>query len=128
MRNRLTGLWRTRLLRNGGRFRNPAAGEKILRDFVYLSSPIQAFLDECCEVGLDKEVRRNDLQLAWHIWCDENGHVPGSVADFGKKLRAVVPRIDDERRRVDGRRERWYTGVGLTSEALADIARARNGA
>ena len=40
-----------RLLRNAGRFKNPTAGEKILRDFVYLSSPIQAFLDECCEVG-----------------------------------------------------------------------------
>ncbi|MHB0960087.1 MAG: phage/plasmid primase, P4 family [Pirellulaceae bacterium] len=117
-----------RLLRNGGRFRNPAAGEKILRDFVYLSSPIQAFVDECCEVSLDKEVRRHDLQLAWHIWCDENGHVPGSAADFGKKLRAVVPRLDDERRRVDGQRERWSTGVSLTSEAFARIARARNGA
>ena len=114
-----------RLLRNVGRFRNPAAGEKILRDFVYLSSPVQAFLDECCEVGVDKKVRRIDLQLAWTHWCDENGHMPGSVADFGKKLRAAVPRIDDERRRVDGRRERWDIGIGLTSDAHADIANRR---
>ncbi|MCH7686512.1 MAG: bifunctional DNA primase/polymerase, partial [Planctomycetes bacterium] len=64
-----------RLLRKVGRFQNPQAGEKILRDFVYLSSPIQAFLDECCEVESDKDVKRNDLQLAWHMWCDENGHV-----------------------------------------------------
>jgi putative DNA primase/helicase len=117
-----------RLLRSVGRFKNPTAGEKILRDFVHLSSPVQAFLDECCEVGNGNEVRRDDLQLAWHRWCDENGHMPGSVADFGKKLRAAVPRIDDERRRVSGRRERWHTGLGLTSDALADIARARNGA
>jgi P4 family phage/plasmid primase-like protien len=117
-----------RLLRTVGRFTNPAAGEKILRDFVYLSSPIQAFLDECCEVGEDKQVRRNDLQLAWHRWCNDNGHIPGSIADFGKKLRAAIPRIDDERRRVDGHRERWHIGVSLTSEAHADIARARNGA
>jgi putative DNA primase/helicase len=117
-----------RLLRTAGRFKNPAAGEKILRDFVYLSSPIQAFLDECCEVGDGKDVRRNDLQLAWHRWCDDNGHMPGSVADFGKKLRAAVPRVDDQQRRVAGRRDRWYVGLGLTSDALADIARARNGA
>ena len=117
-----------RLLKNVGRFQNPKAGEKILRDFVYLSSPIQAFLDECCEVGEDKEVRRNDLQLAWHRWCDENGHMTGSNNDLGRKLRAAIPRIDDDRRRVDGRRERWYISVSLTPEAHADIARARNGA
>ena len=52
----------------------------------------------------------------------------GSNNDLGRKLRAAIPRIDDERRRVDGRRERWYTGVGLTPDALADIAGARNGA
>lgn len=117
-----------RLLRTNGRFRNPAAGEKILRDFVYLSSPIQAFLDDCCEVGSDKEVRRNDLQLAWHRWCDDNGHVPGSVNDLGRKLRAVIPRIDDQQRRTDGRRDRWYIGLGLTPDAHADNARARYGA
>ena len=117
-----------RLLKDAGRFKNPTAGEKILRDFVYLSSPIQAFLDECCEVGTDKEVGRNDLQLAWHRWCDDNGHIPGSNNDLGRKLRAAIPRIDDQQRRTDGHRDRWYVGVGLTSEALADIARARNGA
>jgi putative DNA primase/helicase len=111
-----------RLLRKRGRFQNPSAGDKILRDFVYLPSPIQAFLNECCEVEADKDVKRNELQLAWHVWCDENGHTPGSVADFGKKLRAAISRVDDQHRRTGGRRERWYTGVGLTSEARTDIA------
>jgi len=119
------GLQGLRLLKDVGRFKNPTAGEKIIRDFVYLSSPIQAFLDECCEVGTNKEVRRNDLQLAWHMWCDANGHMPGSNNDLGRKLRAAIPRIDDERRRVDGRRERWYINVGLTSEAHADIDNRR---
>jgi putative DNA primase/helicase len=117
-----------RLLRKAGRFQNPQAGEKILRDFVYLSSPVQAFLDECCELGTEKEAKRNDLQLAWHIWCNDNGHVHGSTADFGRKLRAALPRIDDQQRRTGGGRDRWYVGVGLTSDAHADIARARNGA
>ena len=31
------------------------------------------------------------------------------------------------RRRVDGRRDRLYIGVGLTPDAHADNARARNG-
>ncbi|MEZ6142577.1 MAG: phage/plasmid primase, P4 family [Zavarzinella sp.] len=99
------------------RFENPAAGEAILRDFVYLSSPMQAFLDECCEVEPDHSVRRKEIQLAWRIWCEENGHVPGSIADFGRKLRAVLPKIVDEQRRVDGRRDRWYVGLTLNSDA-----------
>ena len=68
------------------------------------------------------------MQLAWHVWCDDNGHVSGSIADFGKKLRAVVPRINDEQRRVGGRRDRWYVGVGLTSDARTDIDNRRLGA
>ena len=112
-------------LRKVGRFQNPQAGEKIMRDFVYLSSPVQAFLDECCIVNNEDSVRRNDLQTAWHAWCDDNGHVAGSAADFGKKLRAALPRIDDERRRVNHCRERWYVGVGLTPDAHSGIANSQ---
>ena len=117
-----------RLLTKAGRFYNPTAGEKILRDFVHLSSPVSAFLDECCEVRSEAEVKRNDLQLAWHMWCNDNGHVAGSAADFGRKLRAAVPRIDDQQRRTSGCRDRWYVGVGLTSEARTGIANRRLGA
>lgn len=110
-----------RQLKTIGRFQNPSVSEKIMRDFVYLSSPVKAFIDECCEVGAEKFIRRNDLQLAWKVWCDENGHVHGSDNDFGKKLRAVVSRIDDERKCIGGKRERWYLGVGLTEETAADM-------
>jgi putative DNA primase/helicase len=120
----LSGL---RTLRANGRFQNPTAGEKILRDFVYLSSPVKAFLDECCEVDNGASVSRREIQLAWSVWCDENGHVPGSAADFGRKLRAVVPKIDDIQPVVNGHRERWYTGVSLTSDALTSINNRRMG-
>jgi len=72
--------------------------------------------------------RRQDLQLAWHIWCDDNGHVSGSITDFGKKLRAAISRINDQQRRVGGSRDRWYVGVGLTSEVRTDIDNRRLGA
>ena len=116
----LTGL---KQLTANKRFENPAAGEAILRDFVYLSSPMQAFLDECCEVESDHLVRRKDIQLAWKFWCEENGHVPGSIADFGRKLRAVLPKIVDEQKRVDGQRDRWYIGVNVNADARNRINR-----
>ena len=120
----LSGL---RDLKAKGRFSNPTAGEKILRDFVYLSSPVKAFLDECCEVDNEKDVKRNDLQLAWQVWCNDNGHVSGSIADFGRKLRAVVPKIDDVQRRTNGQRDRWYTGVCLTPDTRTDTTNRRMG-
>lgn len=110
-----------RALKANGRFNNPAAGEKILRDFVYLSSPVKAFLDECCEIDSGASVSRREIQLAWSVWCDENGHVPGSAADFGRKLRAVVPKIDDTQPVINGQRERWYTGVCLNSGTHTSI-------
>jgi len=120
----LSGL---RDLKAKGKFSNPTAGEKILRDFVYLSSPVKAFLDECCDVDIEKDIKRNDLQLAWQIWCNDNGHVSGSIADFGRKLRAVIPKIDDVQRRTNGQRDRWYTGVCLTPEARTGISNRRMG-
>lgn len=120
----LTGL---RALKANGKFNNPAAGEKILRDFVYLSSPVKAFLDECCEIDNGASVSRKEIQLAWSLWCDENGHVPGSAADFGRKLRAVVPKINDSQHRHDGRRDWLYVGLCLTPDARTDIARSQIG-
>jgi len=120
----LSGL---RDLKAKGKFSNPSAGEKILRDVVYLSSPVKAFLDECCDVDIEKDVKRNDLQLAWQIWCNDNGHVSGSIADFARKLRAVIPKIDDVQRRTNGQRDRWYTGVCLTPEARTGISNRRMG-
>lgn len=115
----LSGL---RVLKANGRFNNPSAGEKILRDFVYLSSPVKAFLDECCEVDNGASVSRREIQLAWSVWCDENGHVTGSAADFGRKLRAVIPKIDDSHRRIGGQRDWWYTGVCLNSDTRTSIS------
>ena len=102
-------------LKAKGRFINPTAGEKILRDFVYLSSPVKAFLDECCQISNSASVSRIEIQLAWSQWCSENRHVTGSSADFGRKLRAMVPKIGDEYRRDSTGRDRWYLGLKLNS-------------
>lgn len=117
-----------RHLRSNGRFINPSAGEEILREFEHLSSPVKAFIDDCCLVNSDFSIRRQDLQLAWHMWCEQKGHVTGSDADFGRKLRAVIPRVSDVRKNIEGRRERHYTGLTLTPEARTDIINRRLGA
>ena len=111
-----------RQLRANSRFQHPSAGEDILRAFVYQSSPVQAFVDECCEVGPDEVVSRKHLQLAWRVWCESNGHMAGSVNNLGCKLRAVVPRLKDSQRRVNGERERFYFGLTLSPEGRSSIS------
>jgi P4 family phage/plasmid primase-like protien len=105
-----------RQLRRNGRFKNPTCGEEILRDFAEQSSPVMAFVGECCCVGPDESVERAQLQSAWKDWCEENGHVAGSVNEFGRKLRSVIPKIRNERPNIGGDRKRCYVGVGLTHE------------
>ena len=76
---------------------------------------MKAFLDECCQISNSASVSRIEIQLAWSQWCSENGHLTGSSADFGRKLRAMVPKIGDEYRRDSTGRDRWYLGLKLNS-------------
>ena len=45
----------------------------------------------------------------------------GSFADFGKKLRAVVPKIKESRPTVSGQRIYYYHGLELNDETNGDI-------
>ena len=104
---------------------NPVAGEAILREFGDLSSPISSFVNECCVVGADHSVVKSDLQLIWKSWCEENGHMKGSTADFGKKLRSVVPRLEEKKPSVAGKRIRVLHGVGLNNNSIDNVKTIR---
>jgi len=107
----LDGLCR---LRSNKRFTVPRVSAEILRDFARLTSPIHAFLDDCCEVGDGTlMVRRDDLWTAWCKWCAENGNHAGSRDRFGSQLRSQVPRIADSNLREGAKRVRYYVGVKL---------------
>jgi len=110
-----------RQLKTAGRLLSPKAGEDILQDFVNLSSPMHAFIDDCCEIDPENKVIRTDFQTAFKRWANKNGHVYGSAADIGKKLRAAVPRIKTSSRRETYGRVRWYDGIGLNTETALDI-------
>jgi putative DNA primase/helicase len=79
-----------------------------------LASPIKAFLRDRCEVGPGKSVPCEDLFKAWQEWCrSQNRDAVGTLASFGRDLRAAVPGLTTPQRRVDGRRRRRFEGVGL---------------
>jgi putative DNA primase/helicase len=108
-------------LRLHGRLIQPKSGTEILDDFVRYSSPVQAFLDDCCIICPNGELPAQELQAAWKIWCEENGHEVGSMSTFGTRLRAAIPRIKRTKRRRDGKQEYYYQGLILNQEIRSRV-------
>lgn len=81
-----------------------------------LVSPVAAYVRDRCEVGIGHEIAIADLLTDWRIWCEDNGHKPGSVQTFGRDLRAVIPHLRVVRpREGDNNRERRCAGVKLSA-------------
>jgi putative DNA primase/helicase len=101
-------------LRRNGKFTVPEISKGVADEFARLTSPLQAFIDDACAVGQGLEVDRQELRDAWVRWCATEGHEPGSDAEFGVKLRALVPGLGTSRpRNHDGTRPRRYRGICL---------------
>jgi putative DNA primase/helicase len=103
-----------RRLRERGHFEQPESGSKLVADMEDLSSPIGAFLRECCQLGPQFEILVRDLFERWKSWCEEKGRKDhGSEAVFGRDLRAALPTLDMRQSRADGGRVRVYIGIRL---------------
>jgi putative DNA primase/helicase len=105
-----------RRLRVRGRFVQPPSGRAPLDQMSEVSSPVKAFVEECCEVGPGLKVAKRVLYAAWLAWCGERGHFAGNDASFGRNLGAAFPGVETSRESGPGRR--WlYTGLDLKPEA-----------
>jgi putative DNA primase/helicase len=102
-----------------GHFVNPESGKDAVRLMEDLSSPISAFVRDCCLVGGRYEVTRDALWGAWKTWCEDDNRPPGTKAVFGRDLRAAVPTLKDARPREQSEQDektarvRTYQGIGL---------------
>ena len=101
-------------LRDRGCFVQPTAGDEMLSELHDLTSPVSAFLRQCCDVGPDSSVSRADLYGSYKEWCEEHGRKKvDEEYSFGRNLRAALPELQDSQPRIDGKRVRHYVGVGL---------------
>jgi len=101
-----------RRLRQRGRFIQPASGDETVKRMIELSSPVTAFVQDCCKLGVGKEIAKATLFDDWRLWCDISGHEKGSVATFGRNLMAAFPEIRSSRPRDGGTRINAYLGIG----------------
>jgi putative DNA primase/helicase len=101
-------------LRRRKHFSQPDSALELLGQLADLSSPIAAFIRDCCKVGPGYRVTTEEMFKEWQGWCHKNGRKePGTVQSFGRDLSASIPTL----RRVQGRegeeRFRAYEGIGL---------------
>jgi putative DNA primase/helicase len=103
-----------RRLRERGRFVQPEASGELMQDMEDLSSPMSAFVRDCCAVGPKLSVAVDDLYLRWVWWCEQQGRKePGTKQTFARDLRAHLPNVALRQPRVNGGRVREYLGIGL---------------
>jgi P4 family phage/plasmid primase-like protien len=107
--------WRSLHVR--GRFQQPDSSLELVEDIEDLSSPVQAFLRERCEIATGQRTEFSELYEAWQEWCADSGCATAtSKQTFGRDLRAAVPGL--KTRRGTGQ-ARFYEGIGLKAGGSA---------
>jgi len=101
-------------LRERGRFAQPASADQALHDLQDLSSPVGAFVRECCLVAPGKQADARALYGRWKSFCEDMGRDhPGTIQSFARDLHAAVPGLVTRFVRDGSGRSRIYEGIGL---------------
>ena len=98
-------------LRQQGRFTQPDSSESAVETMQDLTSPVGAFIRDCCTVGPEHRVFVDDLYKAWKAWCEKEGRTNVTTRQtFGRDLTAAVSGITRRRGAGD---VPFYEGIGL---------------
>ena len=103
-------------LRTTGRFHEPAETVRLRDEMTELSSPVKAFLRDCCERRPNGEVPADRLRQRYAEWCRSRGIPVPDAAQFGRDLKAAEPSISAGQSRkynADRRAVSVYRGVAL---------------
>jgi putative DNA primase/helicase len=98
-------------LRANGHFVVPESSREVQAELEDLTSPVGAFIRQCCEIGLELSVPTSTLYRAFQTWCRDQGmaHIAPNN-HFGRDLRTAISTL----RRGQNHEGTWhYRGVGL---------------
>ena len=84
-------LFGLRDLKMSGRFHQPECGARIIEQFRRLSSPMAAFLEDCCIVSAESAVAEEVLFWLYREYLEHNGNAKPSKEQFFAQLQANVP-------------------------------------
>ena len=100
------------MLRERRALLQPKSVDALVEDMGDLSSPVAAFVRECCRVGEEHRIARGELYKIYASWCEGKGrrHVEDQ-AGFGRNLRAALPGLKTSHPRIEDGRVRCYQGL-----------------
>jgi len=102
-------------LNDRGFFIQPASADEAIEEMEELSSPITAFLRDCCDVEPGAQTLVEDVWAAWRRWSARTGRKEGTKQTFGRDLRAAAPGVQVKQTRAFGGRVRIYEGLRITN-------------
>lgn len=109
-------------LRQRGRFIQPASSKASFDQLDELSSPIKAFVNQCCNLDATKYIAKYAIFNGWKTWCNDRGYKHGNEATFGKNLLAAFPEITGSSRSSQIHRPWQYKGIELRPDAPLEMS------
>lgn len=101
-----------------------------LEEFKQESNPMLQYLDDCCEVDIEKGAKQDSQEIYenYLAWCEMTNHMAFSATKFGRELRKAYPEIKRGREAPDenGKRPYFYKGVTVTYSIIEEQARKEN--
>jgi len=108
----LEGLYR---LKENGEFSTSLTTEETKAEFMRISDPFRAWLNDCCVFIPVGKVTREEAYNSYKNYSDELGTSPDNIRNFYGKMRKT-PKIKDYRTRIDGKTERGFQGITIKTE------------
>lgn len=104
-------------LRKKGEFNVPRSAIELHDSYRRSTSPIRAFIEDCCVLGAGYVTLVDDIYTCYLAWARANGHEPLGKTKFGQRLRHDGVRLERQRLRRNGQARRpHYCGIGITKQ------------
>jgi P4 family phage/plasmid primase-like protien len=122
----LEGLYR---LQEKGVFSTSKTIEETKQEFMRVSDPFRAWLNDCCRFLPEAYLTRKEAYNNYKEYADELGATPDSERTFYGKMRQA-PKIKDIKKRIKGTNKRIFQGITLKIETEEDESQTKleNGA
>lgn len=102
-----------RKLRQQGHFTVPKEMYESLREWQTTTSPMAAFVEECCEEDRDAETNKHEIFDAWNQWSQEHGMKPLSKSRMFERFKGNAPFVRSDTYQKGGHKFSVFRGVKL---------------